>query len=137
MPADKTPSQGLAGLTIDTIRNELEHLVSLAHTAERPKPTAINPPDHPMPGHEWRVDERSAPHSPRHVSTWLVRTVDDSETCDYVYVSTPDDETPGDNFNPIHPTDARRLAMALIAAADRAVHVTARIPRLEDRRNYR
>lgn len=122
------------GITLGQLRSELERLVSLANTAERPKPTSINPPDHPMPGHEWRV-EQGVISSATKVPTWLVRTVDDSETCDAVYVSTPEDDKPGDNFIAMWPVDARQLAMALIAAADRANHLTARVPRLEDRRN--
>ncbi|WP_181785362.1 hypothetical protein [Streptomyces phytophilus] len=114
------------------MRAELERLVSLANTAERPKPTAINPPDHAMPGHEWTVTEQH-PHTTR-VHAWVIRTVDDPECANTVYVSTPDSTNPGDDFGCMSPIDARRVAMALIAAADRAEHVTARVTRLEDRR---
>jgi hypothetical protein len=68
-----------------------------------------------------------------------VRTVDDPETRDSVYVAQPDPYVAYDwerelDFVPMSPTDARRLAMALLAAADRADHLTAGVPRLADRR---
>jgi hypothetical protein len=58
-------------LPLNDLRNELYRLVALAGSAERPKPTQINPADHSMPV-----------------------------------------------------SDARRLAMALLAAADRADSVS-------------
>lgn len=120
-------------LTLGQLRRELAHLVSLADSAERPKPTAINPPGHPMPGHEWRIEQRTV--SDRHsYPTWWVRTVDNPETSGAVYVSSPDAMYPGKDFGAMFPEDARRLAMALLAAADRADHLTRGVPRLEDRR---
>jgi hypothetical protein len=38
------------------------------------------------------------------------------------------------DFVPMSPLGARRLAMALLAAADRADHLAADVPRLEDHR---
>lgn len=125
-----TPAEGL---TLAEVRRELAHLVSLADSSERPKPTRINPPGHPMPGYEWEIQQRTIA-SYQTVPTWLVRTVDDSETADAVYVSSPDCMYPTDDFIAMPPEDARRLAMALLAAADRASHHAYGIPRLEDRR---
>lgn len=122
------------GVTIEQLRRELAHLVSLADTAERPKPTTINPPGHPMPGHEWRIEQRIVTNRTSGPPTWWVRTVDDSETCGVVYVSSPDAMYPGEDFGCLFPEDARRLAMALLAAADRADHLVRGVPRLEDRR---
>lgn len=125
------------GLTLGQLRRELRHLVALADSAERPKPTTINPPGHPMPGHEWRIAQE-APFAVR-PPLWLVRSVDDPETSDSVYVAQPDPYVSYDwerqlDFVPMSPLEARRLAMALLAAADRAEHLTANVPRLEDRR---
>ena len=93
-------------LSLGDLRRELHRLMSMADSAERPKPTRINGPDHPMPGADGLV-----------------------------YVSTPESMYPGEDFVPMYTPDARRLAMALLAAADRADHQAAGIPRLEDRRN--
>ena len=124
-------------LTIAQLRRELVHLVSLADTAERPKPDVINPPDHGMAGHEWRIAQEVP--SGRRPPLWVVRTVDDPDTRDGVYVAQPDPYVTYDwerqlDFVAMSPLDARRLAMALLAAADRADHLTADVPRLEDRR---
>ena len=120
-------------VTLTDIRRELRRLVALADSAERPKPTKINEPEHPMPGHEWTVLEQDHPYTSR-TYAWVIRSVDDSEVCDWVYVSSPDCTNPMEDFTPMTPVDARRLAMALLAAADRAEHLAADVPRLEDRR---
>lgn len=44
-------------LSLEAIRAELQRLTSLAGSAERPKPTRINGPDHQWPGHEWDLRE--------------------------------------------------------------------------------
>lgn len=128
----------LDGLQLAEVRRELALLVAMADTAERPKPDVINPPGHAMPGHEWHVDQhvRVDRHRP---PIWIVRTVDDEESRDCVYVAEPDRTREYDwmdrlNFTAMPPIDARRLAMALLAAADRAEHLTAGVTRLEDRR---
>ncbi|MEU3399395.1 hypothetical protein [Streptomyces filamentosus] len=124
----------IEGLTLQQVRKELEHLVALAQTGERPRPTLINPPGHPMTGWEWIVEQRTT--APRRTPpTWWVRTVDEPETSGAVYVSSPDSAAPGEDFTAMFPTDARRLGLALIAAADRAEHAHAGIPRLEDHRS--
>lgn len=121
------------GMSLAELRKELCHLVALADSAERPKPSGINPPGHPMPGYEWLVHQRTLRGYPS-TPTWWVRTVDEDECSDVVYVSSPDSMAPGDDFIAM-PTDAaRQLAMALLAAADRADHQVHGVPRLEDRR---
>ena len=112
------------GLTLDQLRSELRNLVALADTSERPKPTAINPPEHPMPGHEWTVGDGRA--------EWTVRAVDDPDLADCVYVNTPDAMFPSD-FQAMTILGARQLAMALRAACDRADHLRPGVPRLADR----
>lgn len=124
-------------LTLAQLRNELARLIAMADSAERPKPDTINPADHSMPGQEWRITQ-NAPFAAR-PPLWVIRTVDETETRDSVYVAQPDPYVIYDwerelDFVSMSPTDARRLAMALLAAADRADHLTAGVPRLEDRR---
>lgn len=114
-------------LSLDDLRRELHRLVAIADSAERPKPDAINPPEHSMPGHEWRVAQE-APFASR-PPMWVVRSVDDPETNDCVYVAQPDPYVKDDwerqlDFVSMRPTDARRLAMTLLAAADRADSMT-------------
>lgn len=114
-------------LTLADIRQELHRLVAIANSAERPKPDTINPPEHGMAGPEWRVMQE-APFASR-PPVWVVRSVDDPETCDSVYVAQPDPYVTYDwerqlDFVPMHPSEARRLAMALLAAADRADSVS-------------
>jgi hypothetical protein len=128
----------LDGLQLAEVRRELALLVAMADTAERPKPDVINPAGHAMPGHEWRIQQ--------HVSVprfrpplWIIRTVDDPEDSDGVHIAQPDLYATYDwerslDFTAMLPVDARRLAMALLAAADRAEHLTAGVTRLEDRR---
>ena len=111
------------GLSLDEIRTELRRLVAIADSAERPKPDLINPPEHSMPGYEWRVVQE-APFTSR-PPLWLVRSVDDPETRDSVYVAQPDPYVAYDwerelDFVAMAPAEARRLAMAILAAADRA-----------------
>lgn len=124
-------------LTLAQLRCELARLVSLADSAERPKPDVINQPEHNMAGHEWRVAQEVP--SGRRPPLWVVRTVDDPETRDGVYVAQPDPYVTYDwerqlDFVAMSPLDARRLAMALLAAADRAEHLSCDVPRLVDRR---
>ncbi|MCZ0983864.1 hypothetical protein O1L60_44685 [Streptomyces diastatochromogenes] len=130
-PASDRPL--LEALTLGEVRTELERLVALAQTGDRPRPTLINPAGHPMPGWEWVVEQRTV--RPRNTPpTWWVRTVEDPETSGAVYVSSPDSIAPGEDFGAMFPTDARRLGLALIAAADRAEHLHAGVARLEDHR---
>jgi len=122
------------GLTLGELRRELHHLVSMADSAERPKPTRINGPDHAMPGYEWNLLEQKHPYTSRDYA-WVIRALDEQNTADgLVYVSTPESVFPGEDFAPLYSSDARRLALALLAAADRADHQASGIPRLEDRR---
>ncbi|MBO0918827.1 hypothetical protein [Streptomyces laculatispora] len=51
-----------------------------------------------------------------------------------VYISTPESMYPAEDFIAMYTTDTRRIAMALLATADRPDHVAAGIPRLEDHR---
>lgn len=126
------------GLQLADVRRELAMLVAMADTAERPKPDVVHGPDHAMPGHEWQIQQHTRVEMNR-PPLWIVRTVDDEESRDLVYVAEPNRTREYDwmnqlDFTPMEPVDARRLAMALLAAADRAEHLSAGVPRLEDRR---
>jgi hypothetical protein len=125
---------GVDDLTLGQVRRELTRLVSLAGSATLPKPTRINPPDHEMPGAEWEISQHTIIPFAK-VPSWFVRAVDDSETCDAVYISSPDSVYPAEDFTAMPTGDARRLAMAILAAADRADHRALRVPRLDDQRN--
>jgi hypothetical protein len=130
----------LVGNALEELRRQLLNLVAIADSGQRPRPDVINPPGHAMPGHEWRVDQRVLPG--RRPPLWVVRTVDDEETRPHVYVAEPDRVREYDwidrlDFTSMSTTDARRLAMALLAAADHAEHRAAGVPRLEDRRDRR
>lgn len=134
---EHAPETTADDLTLGELRRTLRHLVAMADSAERPKPDVINPPGHGMAGYEWRIPQE-APFAAR-PPLWLVRTVDNREDRDAVYVAQPNPYEVHDwertlDFAPLSPTEARRLAMALLAAADRADHLTAGVPRLEDRR---
>ncbi|WP_329376216.1 hypothetical protein [Streptomyces sp. NBC_01483] len=127
-------------LSLSDLRSELHRLVAIADSAERPKPDTINPPEHSMPGHEWRVAQE-APFATR-PPLWIVRSVDDPETRDCVYVAQPDPYVTYDwerqlDFVSMFPTDARHLAMALLAAADRADSVSQGVTSLAARRTQK
>lgn len=122
-------------LTLDELRAELRVLVAYADTAERPKPSRINGPDHPMPGQQWDVEGRNRLRN-REWDDWHVIALDDPEVADCVYVSTPDGFAEED-YMALRVTRARQLAMALLAACDRAEHLRAGVPRLADRRRTR
>jgi hypothetical protein len=90
-----------------------------------------------MPGHEWRIAGEAEPGIKPPM--WVVRTVDDHEGRDAVFLAEPDPYQPYDwgqylNFSAMRPLEARRLAMALLAAADRAEHLALKIPILDDHR---
>jgi hypothetical protein len=111
-------------LSLNDLRRELHRLVAVADSAERPKPTVINPADHSMPGWEWDLREQDHPYTKREF-VWVIRAIDEQDAADgMVHVSTPESMFPGQDFVPMYASDARRLAMALLAAADRADSVS-------------
>lgn len=110
----------LDDLTLGQISARLRALVAHAATADRPRPTRINPPGHPWRGHEWVVVPEHA-DARRSRGFWSVVALDNDDLADAVYVHTPDSllGTYGD-YICVSTLDARRLAAALLAAADRA-----------------
>ncbi|RZF02894.1 hypothetical protein [Streptomyces albidoflavus] len=124
MPLDNIP--------LGEIRRHLHHLVALADTGERPRPTRINGADHPMPGQEWVVVEDVTSRAPH---TWWVRTAEGSDRTDAaIYLSTPESMAPGEDYDSVRTADARRIALAILAACDRADHLHAGVTRLADHR---
>lgn len=121
-------------LTLTDLRRELHRLVAVADSAERPLPTRHHPADHSMPGWEWDLREQAHPYSSREY-VWVIRAIDEQNTADgLVHVSTPESMFPGEDFVPMYASDARRLAMALLAAADRADSVSHGVSSLSARR---
>lgn len=98
--------------SLDALRAELRSLLALADTVELPKPDQINDRNHAMPGAEWRITGLR----PRQTDQWIIRAVTDADTADCVYVSTPD--SMDDDVLPLPVDEARRLGMALLAAAN-------------------
>ncbi|MGQ4393718.1 hypothetical protein ACN6K5_003503 [Streptomyces violaceoruber] len=124
-------------LSLKDLRNELHRLVAISDSAERPKPTVIYSGDHSMAGWEWVLREQAHPYTQREY-VWVIRAVDEQDTADgLVHVSSPESMFPGQDFVPMYSTDARRLAMALLAAADRADSVSRGVTSLAARRTQK
>ncbi|MFC7330796.1 hypothetical protein [Marinactinospora rubrisoli] len=115
------------------VRAELADLIALVDTATRPEPTRTNPADHPMPGPQWDIASPTEVGRRREMDRWIVRAVTDPEASDCVYVSTPD-YSDVEDMRPVAVADARRVAMALLAAADYADERRAGVTRLDERR---
>jgi hypothetical protein len=119
-------------LTLADIRTELRALLAHAETAERPQPTHHLPPKHAMgSGVEWVINYRSHDIYDHH-RQWQVLTREPDDVAACVYVHTPD-SMPGDYVS-VPTTEARQIAMALLAACDRAEQNADGVVRLEDRR---
>jgi hypothetical protein len=122
-------------ITLGELRAELRALVALAGAAEKPKPNAIHPNAHGMGAcREWVINYRSHDVYDHH-RLWSVLALDNDDVADCIYVHTPDC-MPGDYI--AAPTiEARQLAMAILAACDRAEELSAGVTHLEDRRKRR
>lgn len=114
--------------TIARLRDRLAGLLSQIDTAAKPRPDVINRAPHPVPGPEW------VPVSGRH-GTYTVRVSDPDEdlTVPVVHVIWPDEQWSGD-MDALHSTEARQLAMALLAAADWADGIASGVTPLDGRR---
>jgi hypothetical protein len=112
--------------TIARLRDQVAGLLSMIDTAAKPRPTVITRAPEPNPGAAWHP-----------VKNWTVRALDDDLTIPQcVYVTTPEHvrfSTPND-FDAVTTDDARRLAMALLAAADWADGLAAGATPLDGRR---
>lgn len=100
--------------TVATLRRQLSGLLDRIDTAALPAPDKINPTLHKHAGLEWHPVGRT-----------LVRVLDEDDDVPCVYLE-PDGWS-GD-WIAMPPASARRLAMALIAAADRVDQKAASIP---------
>ncbi|MFF5261322.1 hypothetical protein ACFY4C_20460 [Actinomadura viridis] len=111
---------------IAALRAQIAGLLSQIDTAAKPRPTAVTWPPEPSPGATWYP-----------AKSWTVRTIDDDLLAPrFVYVTTPEHfrfEASRD-FDSITTDDARRLAMALLAAADWADGLAAEATPLDARR---
>ncbi|TQN30588.1 hypothetical protein FHX37_0470 [Haloactinospora alba] len=119
--------------TIGDLRRQLRELLAEADTTELPTPDRINPSDHPMPGPQWEI---TAPHMYGRraaLDRWLVRSLSDASLADAVYLSTPDDSHVED-VQALRVDEARRVAMALLAACDHADGTREGVAYLADRR---
>jgi hypothetical protein len=125
-------------LTLGELRRRLVEMVALTDTSEKPRPTTVHRGDHPMPGHEWAVTA----HMPKTVydhfykrerDGWLIRATDSLDDADCIFISTPD-AMDAEDFMAVPVASARQLAMAVLAACDRAESVASRVPSLDTRR---
>lgn len=119
MTEHEDPQRLLAGL-----RREVAALLGQIDTSVKPRPTYIRRPDQLNPGPVWRPAEK-----------WTVRCIDPdpdpgSPIC--VFVTSPDSWE--DDFRAHSPEEARRIAMALLAAADWADEQQAQVVHLDSRR---
>lgn len=115
-PQDET----LAAVAL--LREQVAGLLSRIDSSAKPRPDVITPPGARHPGPQWHPADR-----------WTVRCITDDETgpvC--VFVTTP--EHYGGDFDSIRTGDARKLAMALLAAADWADGLAAGVPQLDAHR---
>lgn len=120
-------------LTLDEIRAELRTLVSLADTAELPKPSVIHDAWHAFgAGQEWQVNHPCQVGKRTDFRRWTVRTLDHDDVANVVYLNTPGHME--DDFTAAKTSEARQFAMAILAACDRADHQAASVPTLGDRR---
>nr|WP_192963599.1 hypothetical protein [Streptomyces sp. W9] len=118
------PKQPGDNVTIGDLRGHLVELLALAETSEKPRPTRVHPAEHAMPGQEWAVEA----HMPKVVydhfyrrerDGWLIRATDAVDDADCIFISTPD-AMDAEDFMAVPTTSARQLAMAILAACDRA-----------------
>lgn len=125
----------LDDVSLSQIRTELRKLLTLADTAVKPRPDRKLPEVHPFaPGMEWRVNYRADEvYDPNRLWSIIVRDPDD--VANTVCIHTPDSMR-GD-YIATSTTEARELAMAILAACDRADQQAAGIPNLADRRPRR
>lgn len=102
--------------TVATLRRQIAGLLDQIDTASIPPPDQVNQPPHQYAGLEWHPAGRT-----------LVRTLTADTDVPSVYLE-PDGWS-GD-WIALTPVRARRLAMALLAAADRVDQTAVNIPTL-------
>lgn len=110
------------------LRDQIAGLLSQIDSAAKPRPDVINRAPHPVPGPEW------VPVSGRY-GTYTLRVSDPDPhgAVPVVHVIWPGDQWSGD-MDALRSDDARRLAMALLAAADWADGLAAGVTPLDGQR---
>ena len=104
------------------LRRQVAALLSKIDTAILPPPDKVHGRRSDHPGHEWTPDKR-----------WRVFTVDDDDSSGCVYVDHVCDDIrygwgePGD-WESLRIEEARRIGLALLAAADHAEQLLAATP---------
>lgn len=127
-----------ADIPLGEVRQQLAQMLALANTSETPRPSTLHRHPHPMPGREWAVSAPMPktvydPFYRRDRDGWLVRATDSVDDADCVFVSTPDAMI-AEDFMAVSTTTARELAMAILAACDRADEVRYGVSNLEAHR---
>jgi hypothetical protein len=113
---------------IATLRDQLAGLLSQIDASHKPRPTSVVRDGERLPGPRWEPTKR-----------WKLWVFTDEEDLNrsFVYVTTPQHhelEAPND-FDALPTHEARKLAMALLAAADWADGLAAGVPQLDQHRN--
>jgi hypothetical protein len=108
---------------VGALRDQLAGLVSQIDSSAKPRPDKVNPADHRLPGPEWHPEK-----------DWTVRCVDDDEpgpVC--IYITPPALYDDGD-LESLRTADARKFAMAILAACDWADGLASGVAQLDKRR---
>lgn len=111
------PRELLAGM-----RREVAELLAQIDTSAKPRPTYVRASHQTNPGPVWRPADK-----------WTIRCIDEHDLPCSVYVTSPD-QVWDDDFRAHTPEEARRIAMALLAAADYADEQQAQVIHLDNRR---
>lgn len=123
VPGPSTPA------ALSLLRQQLAALIADIDTATLPPPDAVHGRRHARPGAQWRPDRQ-----------WCIFTIDTPDGQGAVYVDHACDDIryrfqePGD-WEAMRPEDARRVGLALLAAAARADQVYSGVSRLDVRRD--
>ena len=111
---------------IGALRDQLAGLISQIDSSAKPRPDKLNPTDHRLPGPEWHPDK-----------DWVIRCIDNEPSLPTsIYITPPALYDDGD-LEALRTDDARKFAMAILAACDWADGLTAGVTQLEKRRNTR
>ena len=108
---------------IGALRDQLAGLISQIDSSAKPRPDKLNPPDHRLPGPEWHPEK-----------DWVVRCVDNEPGLPTsIYITPPALYGDGD-LEALRTSDARKFAMAILAACDWADGLASGVTQLDKRR---
>jgi hypothetical protein len=116
---------------VGAIRDQLAGLLSQIDSSAKPRPDKLNPPDHRLPGPEWHPEKRLVRDQR---AAWIIRCIDNDPTpptC--IFITSPESVCDTD-FSALPTEDARKLAMAILAACDWADGLAAGATQLDKRR---